>query len=385
MNRTTLATLLLATASLAQSPIADFDYDSDTLSTAQPSFATVSDLSVSNSYIWGGPSSNRWLCLTTDWNDVGGTLSFTVTPNAGESILYSSLVWSSDTNNTSLSDSVASVEVFANGVLVGAVNPIVHETVNTIDLSGFPALQGASGAVTFELVFAGNPTGESSYESAYMRLYGEVCELDIDDVTPHKLEVVTPDCFTVTGDCFDLVTGVCFGTHVLPVQTPGDFGGGSWKLVDNHTIEVCPPQCLPPGSYDIKLTRDNGEQETDSVLLEQPVENKIACPLNHPAGQPMCVAVSAGTSQPAHNVIFIVLSGSNVPSIIPGLVELGLGNMFADYLCGPGYVAECAIECYDIPLAMAGTDFYFQSVVWSYVTPTVPAFPTTNLCGVSFF
>ena len=385
MNRILLASVLLGSVAVAQTPIACYDYEAHTLESTQPAFASVSDLTISNSYVWGGSSGNRWLCLDTDWNDDGGTITFTVTPNAGEYIDYSNLLWSSDTSAAYLSDSVTSFELYANGQLVGTVDPIMHLTDHIIDLSGVPELQAMGGPVTFELVFTGNPTGESSHESDVMKLYGAPCELEIDRVTPDTLDVVSRQCFTLDGDCFSSVTEVTFGSLTLPVTNGADFGAGAYKIIDDETLEVCPPFCLPLGDYTITVERANGDSDTIDVTIEQPLGNKLACPEFFPAGETMCIGVSAGTSQPVGNFIFIILSGSNVPSIIPGWIEAGLGNMFSDYLCGPAYLAECVEECYDIPLAMAGTEFYFQAVVWNHTIPTSPVFPTTNLCATTFY
>ncbi|MCA8954167.1 MAG: hypothetical protein KDE27_31960, partial [Planctomycetes bacterium] len=92
---------VLLASSLAAQTLAEFDFDSFTLSSPQPSFATVSDLQISNTWMYGGPSGDVWLCLTTDWNAVGGTVSFTVTPTGGVAIDYGTLAWDAVTGNSS--------------------------------------------------------------------------------------------------------------------------------------------------------------------------------------------------------------------------------------------------------------------------------------------
>ena len=243
MTRPILVSVILASAAFTQNPIACYEFDADSVSSTQPSFASVSDLAISNDFMFGGSSSDAWLCLSTQWNNSGGTITWTVSPNAGESIAYDSLTWTSVTNNPSVSDSVTAVTLSANGVAVGGIDPLLHNALNTIDLSGYDALQGASTPVTFVLDFTGNPQGQSAYEIANLKVKGERCDLRIDGVAPGELPVVTRDCFTLTGDCFDLLTDVKWSGASLPQCTPANWGQGCYEVVDAHTLKVCPPLC----------------------------------------------------------------------------------------------------------------------------------------------
>ncbi len=381
MNRTLFATALFASAALSQGPLACFEFENNSVSSPQPTTATVSDLSISNSFMFGGSVGNAWLCLTTQWNTTGGSISFTVTPNAGESINYTSLEWSAVTNNPSLSDSVISMTLYADGAQVGAVNLLAHNTVHTLDVTGIPALIGASGPVTFVMDFLGNPTGASAYEMGYIKLFGDSCVLAIGNVTPFDLPIVTNDCFTLTGDCFDHVTAVNWQGAPLPQCTAANWGDGCYSIVDAHTIRICPPLCLPVGNYTIELVRGN-EAVTQDVGLFLPVGATLACPATHPAGTDLCLAVSTG-QLPQPNAVFVILSPSSHPSIIPGFLEMQLGNMLSEYVCGPVHISECVEECYAIPASLVGQTWYFQSIVWNPFQTVLPL-PVTNRCSTTF-
>ncbi len=173
-NLALFCSALLALPLSAQT-IAEYSFDNPDLTSSQPAFATVSDLTVSNTFVFGGSNPDRWLCLTTAWNNGGGTLSFTVTPNPGIVLDYTELSWDAVTNNASVSDSVRAAEVRANGVILGVIDPLTHLTTESVDLTNEPTLQGSTVPVTFEIDFVGNPNGQSSYEIGALRLLGGLC------------------------------------------------------------------------------------------------------------------------------------------------------------------------------------------------------------------
>ena len=132
------------------------------------------------------------------------------------------------------------------------------------------------------------------------------------------------------------------------------------------------------------MTTPNGTATRD-VTLAEPINASLACPTSFPAGNEMCVAVSSGSTLPKPNAIFVIISPTNQPSVIPGVINAGLGNMFSEYFCGPAYITECVEECYPIPAALAGSTWYFQAIVWNPMVVQNPLFPTTNLCSATFF
>ncbi len=181
-----LAAASLALVSPAQQVLATFDFDDETLTAATSAAVTATDLSISNTFLYGGPSSDRWLCLTTDWNDVGGSISFTLTPNAGRIVDFSRLSWETVTGSPTSSDSVLSADVYVGGQLVATVGPLSDPSDalpgnNVVDLSGVPELQGVTTPTDFVIEFTGNPTGESSYEIGQLIVESGACVLNLAD------------------------------------------------------------------------------------------------------------------------------------------------------------------------------------------------------------
>ena len=80
-------------------------------------------------------------------------------------------------------------------------------------------------------------------------------------------------------------------------------------------------------------------------------------------------------------VVLPVVSPSNLPSSLPRIVDLGIGNNFTSYVTFPPLVANAAqgkaLLSFVVPTGLGGLTFYFQSVTLpaSLSTP----FPTTHL------
>ncbi|MCA8943271.1 MAG: hypothetical protein KDB80_11980 [Planctomycetes bacterium] len=176
-----LATSFVSLASLlaAQDPVACYDFDSDDVVANPSTSASASDLVISNDYMFGGPWGDGWLCLSTAWNNVGGSISWTVTPAPGNTLDFTRLSWRAVTQNASMSDSVDAVDVYVDGNLVATIDPLTHLTTHSIDLSVLPDMRRRSTPVSFQLVFDGNPTGQSSYEMNDLCVEAAACVEDL--------------------------------------------------------------------------------------------------------------------------------------------------------------------------------------------------------------
>lgn len=375
---------LLSPLSLAQStPLAKFSFEGDSISSSQTPDAAISDLVISNNFMFGNGGSDRWLCLTTDWNDVGGNVSFTVTPNGGVALDLGLLTWRAVTNNPSRSDSVQSADVLVDGVLAGSIAALQHDVTESVDLSVLAEAQGITGPVTIEIRFQGNPTGQSAYEIGDICLEGGPCVATFKSVQPGNLPVITSDCFALEVDCLGTVQGVTFGTTTLPMA-PVPFGGGSWEQTGPGMIEVCPPQCLPANTYTITVDTTNGQVQT-TVTLAEPADPTLACADVYRVGEMACIYMHPGTnnmSPAGPGAFFSFASFSNLPTVVPGLVTLGLGNNGMEFLqCDLLTAGGCVEQCLGVPGALAaGWTVYIQAVVIPFGAP-IQNLPTTPVCA----
>ena len=196
------------------------------------------------------------------------------------------------------------------------------------------------------------------------------------------LPVVTDECFTVSGRCLDLIDEVRFGSRLL--AEGGTLGEGGWGVSeDGNELEVCPPQCLPAGCYTIYLKRRGCVVARFRVNLFEPTEPTLACDDELSVGETQCIYVHDG-GQARPNRLFILISPDNTPSVIPGLVELGLGNNFTNYFCGVSLEGPCAVECIGVvPENFVGFRLYFQMVVLNTSGQFLPL-PVTDVCSTDY-
>jgi len=160
------------------------------------------------------------------------------------------------------------------------------------------------------------------------------------------------------------------------------FGEGSWKVIDDQRIEVCPPLCLDEGTYTITYSDPNGVLGTMEVSLEAPTVPTLVCEHEHEVGTVQHVYIHTGTLTDV--LIFTIISTEAIPTVIPGLVSLGLGNQGSNYLCGPPLMGECVQDTIGmIPLSAVGTQLHFQSILINPFTNATP-WPTTNMCSTTY-
>ena len=171
----TAATTALCSFATAQRDVALYSFENRDNQSATESAAGATDLDIDNAFVFGGPRSDRWLCLTTAWNNVGGSIEFTVTPEAGKSLSFTRLFWEARTGNTSLSDSVSAARLFANNTLVGSRSQLLHNEDVVFDLSSVAALQNTFDPIKFTIEMDGNPTGLSPHERASMGVETAEC------------------------------------------------------------------------------------------------------------------------------------------------------------------------------------------------------------------
>ncbi|MBL9078202.1 MAG: hypothetical protein JNL08_11900 [Planctomycetes bacterium] len=382
MLRITLVVLALATSTLAQTPVAYFGFDANSLASTQPPFATVSPLVASRPTTYGGPVADRWLGLGPAWNTTGGTLSFTVTPAAGEAVRYEHLRWRSEAPAGALGDPIAGVVVHANGVLVGSIAPLPSGADHDLWLAGTASLKAQTAPVTFVFTFTGNPAGQGQHTIAHVTLQGTACDFAVQGAQPWRLPTVSTDSFLLYGPGLDTVTDVSFGPIELSPYTPGSFGAGAWELANPCTIFVHPPQCLAPGTYPIVVSSPCGTQ-TVQVTIVDPVVPVLAAETSHPAGQTQCFHLHAGG--PGPQVLILMASPVLQPSVIPGLVDFGIGAGFTNFL-STFFIADCTGWCIPVPASRAGDTWHFQGAVWHSANLDLSQpLPTTAVVTVSWY
>ncbi|MCK5944607.1 MAG: hypothetical protein KAI24_21645 [Planctomycetes bacterium] len=238
--------------------------------------------------------------------------------------------------------------------------------------SGSTGTSGSSGT--------GSSTGTSGTSGSCTGSSGSGSSSSSGTSCNQSLPNVTTDCFVIVGCGLDEVTGVTFDGTALDAN--GAFGDGSYTIVDEHRLEVCPPLCMDAGTYVIEYSDANGVLGSQEVDITVPDDPTLVCEADHLAGTEQCVFLSSGTTP--NTAQFLIYSTENIPTVVPGLLSLDIGNQGTNYSCGPGAVDACFKRVVGlIPASAIGQTLYFQSILIDPVTFSTP-YLTSNVCATTY-
>lgn len=147
---------------------------------------------------------------------------------------------------------------------------------------------------------------------------------------PINVPNVGPDPIVFTGTNLDQVTSVLFDSTPLTSTLFPSTVNGRFQLVDYDTLWVFPPQGVQAGAHTVRAFSAQGGGNTATVqIVLQPDFTLVAPDWVFGGSSPFSVWASQG---PLTNLSFVALgfSQSTSPSIVPGVVSLGIGNQFAD-------------------------------------------------------
>ncbi len=150
-------------------------------------------------------------------------------------------------------------------------------------------------------------------------------------VNVQVLPNVTNTPFVVTGERLDTVTAVHIGPHTILNTTSANWHLGWFRVLSPLQMEVYPPQGVAPLSF-TAITASNPVGTSSGVLVA--IQNTIgsvavAAPPTVTPLQSFRVYCGSGTTP---NFGVLTISTSNLPSVAPGVVSLGIGNQFSDLL-----------------------------------------------------
>jgi hypothetical protein len=167
-----------------------------------------------------------------------------------------------------------------------------------------------------------------------------------------------------------------------------DVGG---VVLSGSAIATSPTQItftLPPlpsiGTHPVTATSPSGGTSAPIPLDVIPTAPPV---LVVPSVTATGITFTATTYATPGDLVFLTFSLSNIPSVLPGIVSLGLGNGFAQLFWFPGQVANplqgSTTLSFTVPPGLAGNSFYFQAVA---VAPSLAVpFATTGLHSTFVF
>jgi len=191
---------------------------------------------------------------------------------------------------------------------------------------------------------------------------------------------------------------VPFYSSPSPTMTLTGTGLGAVSIVDlggvmltGAQITVSPTQItftlpdLPSiGSLPVTATSPSGGTSAPVTLDVGPTDPPV---LLAPSITATGLTFTATTYGTPGDLVFLAFSASNVPSVLPGIVSLSLGNAFAELFLFPAQTADplqgATTTSLVVPPGLAGNVVYFQGAA---LPPALPLpLPTTNLASTLIF
>ena len=204
--------------------------------------------------------------------------------------------------------------------------------------------------------------------------------------TVPTVETISNSEITLAGANLRGVDHVEFGAMAITDALPTTaFGNGFFTVMSDSSIAICPPQCLPAGTYDVRVVNGSGTSQTIQVQLTEPVAPKlVTCP-EVAVGETQSVFMHTGGTA-GTPMAFPILSSELSPSVFPGLVSLDIGNQFSSYIVGPAMLfgsTGCADFSFQIPASLGGTTMHFQAIYLDLNGATAPL-PVTNYSSTNY-
>ncbi|MCI0589360.1 MAG: matrixin family metalloprotease [Planctomycetes bacterium] len=180
---------------------------------------------------------------------------------------------------------------------------------------------------------------------------------------------------TLSGASLGPVTSVSVGGLLVP--------SAILSSVSDAQIDFLLPPGLPLGPATVTATSPGGTSNAlsiDVAACDPPV--LLVPPLTASYG-----TLPAQTFTAPGRIVLLILSFSNLPSLLPGVVDLDLGNAFSEILLLPPQVASAAQGRADsvlyVPPGFTGSTVYFQSV--SIPAGGLPPYDASNLAATLIF
>src|SRR5262249_30510523 len=209
--------------------------------------------------------------------------------------------------------------------------------------------------------------------------FDRLCILPPPQQTPDlvmTVDNVTHGYALLTGTDLAWLNGLTIGPALISSTDPRSWVNGYLTVRSNTQVEVHPPQALPLGTYPTRAFSPAGDGGTRQLTLTAPAVPRMATQSDRFGHENQDWVISQGNLQ-APVVGCLALSPSNLPSSVPGVIDLGIGAQFANLLVLPGTFAlspasgAVVIHVPDMPPTLQGLRLYCQAAVLELNNPAV--------------
>jgi hypothetical protein len=190
---------------------------------------------------------------------------------------------------------------------------------------------------------------------------------------------VTDNAFVFDGARLDLVSTVLFSGHTITSQSQSSWADGWFRIVDPTRIEIYPPQGLAPGAHTLTVASPTCSSAPVVVTIQLTPTAILRAP-NQTVGSFEAIA-SLGPNSPL-TYAFLALAPDNLPTPIPGIANLGIGNFGTSMLVWPYAIAAEPVTHvfrWQVPDLAGYPPMYFQAALIDLLLPNPFPMATTNV------
>lgn len=184
--------------------------------------------------------------------------------------------------------------------------------------------------------------------------------------------------FEFDGQHLDQVTAVEFDGVTITSQSPNTWHSGWFVRESSTRLRVHPPQGKLPGFYLVRAQSPMGPSAQQAGYLSRATQFAVKAADTVGNGAPFAAIVSRGP-HPDLSLAVLTLSGDLSPSVAPGLVSLGIGNMFQTLAISDArqFTTAAGAVRWDFPSIAGMPQVHFQAVVLDPFQPSPWPLPTT--------
>ena len=230
---------------------------------------------------------------------------------------------------------------------------------------------GVDGGLTVAVTT--QPTGRTIAPSGTARLQGNLsadCLLPRPVITSGGVqtgETVTDQRLVYHGPELGFVVQAVFDNRVLGLDRRRWYEG-HLRVVAHDTIELSVPQGMAPGQYALWFLNQTTLSSQMTVNLEAPAERTLRSDTERLIGEPQRWLVHQGSNHPGFHFTFLTVSTSNLPSVAPGILDLGIGNGFTELMVIDPVISDpvTGVGLFQLPAVppiLAGLRLYTQGAL----------------------
>ncbi|MBK8101289.1 MAG: hypothetical protein IPK26_29760 [Planctomycetes bacterium] len=201
------------------------------------------------------------------------------------------------------------------------------------------------------------------------------------------VDAVSDQGLVLTGQDLAWVEQAMVGPYFVAGTGPEHWFHGYVHVVSNTRLELHLPQPTVPGSYTATLFTSAPSSPPQQVTVTTPSSPRMRSEATLIGGQTQHWIIHKGPLGPAF--VVMALSDSLTPSVLPGVVSLGLGAQFSSLLIFPFTISTdpgtgaAVVEIPGMP-GLAGTLLHAQAALVEMANPGAAPFPVSDIWATRY-